>query len=78
MQLSLTTATDQKYFWAFARDNNPPGKRYRLTTQPHSNLGRYIITSCSKQAKAYGVKMGMTYREAVKLIPGIRVIICNR
>ena len=78
MQLSLTSATDQKYFWAFARDNNPPVKRYQLPSQPRSNLGRYVITSCSNQAKAFGVKIGMTYREAARLVPGIRVIVCNR
>lgn len=78
MQLSLTTVTNQKYFWAFARDLNPPAKRYRPSLQPRRNLGRYIITSCSKQAKAYGVKTGMTYNEAKQLVPGMRVIVCNR
>ena len=78
MQLSLAHTTHQKYFWAFARDAQPPSKRYKPSLQPRSNLGRYYITACSKQAKAYGVKAGMTYDEAKKLVPQMRVIICNR
>lgn len=78
MQLSLADTTNQKYFWAFARDSRPPSKRYRPSTRPRSHLGRYFITSCSKQAKAYGVNVGMTYDEAKKLVPQMRVIICNR
>ena len=78
MQLSLIRAIDQKYFWAFARDITPPSKRYRPSLTPRRNLNRYYITSCSVQAKQFGVKVGMTYQEAVKLIPRIRVIVCNR
>lgn len=78
MQLSLTQSTHQKYFWAFARDTQPPSKRYKPSLRPRSNLGRYIITSCSRQAKSYGVSVGMTYNDAKKLVPQMRVIICNR
>ncbi|HEX8227163.1 MAG TPA: hypothetical protein VF572_04835 [Candidatus Saccharimonadales bacterium] len=78
MQLSFTHAADKKYFWAFARDVMPPAKRYRPSLTPRSNLDRYHITSCSRQAKAYGVKAGMTYGEARKLVPQMRVIVCNR
>ncbi|HEX8182167.1 MAG TPA: hypothetical protein VF575_01035 [Candidatus Saccharimonadales bacterium] len=78
MQLSLTNAMNQKYFWAFARDITPPAKRYRPSLSPRRNLNRYYITSCSKQAKAYGVTVGMTYKEARQLVPHMRVIVCNR
>jgi nucleotidyltransferase/DNA polymerase involved in DNA repair len=78
MQLSLADTTHQKYFWAFARDVRPPSKRYRPSMRPRSNLSRYLITSCSRQAKAYGVSVGMTFDEARKLVPQMRVIICNR
>ena len=78
MQLSLTNTVDKKYFWAFARDETPPAKRYRPSLTPRANLDRYRITSCSRQAKAYGVSAGMTYGEARKLVPQMRVIICNR
>lgn len=78
MQLSLAQAANIKYFWAFARDVSPPAKRYRPALQPRRNLKRYVITSCSKQAKAYGVKAGMTYAEARHLVPGMRVIVSNR
>lgn len=78
MQLSLTQNADQKHFWAFARDDMPPAKRYRPSLKPRSNLDRYIITACSKQAKAFGVKVGMRYSEARQLVPSIRVIIINR
>lgn len=78
MQLSLSNAMNQKYFWAFARDVLPPTKRYRPSLTPRRNLDRFFITACSRQAKAYGVKAGMTYGEARKLVPHIRVIVCNR
>ena len=78
MQLSLSEVSNQKYFWAFARDIHPPAKRYRPSTRPRSHQGRYVITSCSKQAKSYGVRPGMTYDQANKLVPGIRVIVSNR
>lgn len=78
MQLSLTTTIDKKYFWAFAHDEMPPTKRYRPSLTPRGNLNRYFITSCSKQAKSYGVTIGMTYEDAKKLVPQMRVIICNR
>ena len=78
MQLSLTQAINRKYFWAFARDIAPPAKRYQPSLRPRRNLSRYYITSCSQQAKAYGVKAGMTYHEARTLVPEMRVIVCNR
>lgn len=78
MQLSLTASVDKKYFWAFAKDIRPPSKRYRPSLTPTRNLGRYYITACSRQAKAYGVRIGMTYDEAKKLVPQMRVIVSNR
>ncbi len=78
MQLSLTQTSDEKYFWAFARDEMPPAKRYRPSLKPRRNLDRFLITSCSRQAKQYGVKEGMTFDQAQKLVPGMRVIVCNR
>lgn len=78
MQLSLASAVDQKYFWAFARDEMPPAKRSRPSLTPQRNMNRFRITSCSLQAKSYGVKAGMTYREARELVPGMRVIVWNR
>lgn len=78
MQLSLAQATDQKYFWAFARDETPPAKRYRPSLVPRRNLNRFLITACSRQARAYGVTIGMRYSDAKKLVPGMRVIVCNR
>ncbi len=78
MQLSLADVTNKKYLWAFAKDEMPPAKRYRPSLIPKRNLSRYVITSCSRQAKAYGVKAGMRYSDAVKIVPAMRVIVCNR
>jgi nucleotidyltransferase/DNA polymerase involved in DNA repair len=78
MQLSLAQASDPKYFWAFARDEMPPVKRYIPSLTPRRNLNRYRITSCSRQARAYGVRIGMAYSEARKLVPAMRVIVVNR
>lgn len=77
MQMNLTTSND-KYFWAFARDEQPPVKRYIPSTKPKRNLDRYRITACSQQAKAFGVRVGMSYRQAKALVPNMRVIVFNR
>ncbi len=76
MQTSNTT--HDKLFWAFAVDATPPTKRYIPSTRPKRNLHRYIITSCSQQAKAMGVRAGMSYSEANALVPMMRVIVYNR
>jgi nucleotidyltransferase/DNA polymerase involved in DNA repair len=77
MQLNITSA-NEKYFWAFAVDKNPPVKRYVPSTKPRRNLHRYVITACSQQAKAFGVRVGMSYSEAKSLVPQMRVIVYNR
>lgn len=76
--MNITTSIKDKYFWAFAVDSEPPARRYVPSTRPKKNLQRYRITACSQQAKAYGVRIGMTYREAKKLVPNMRVIVYNR
>jgi nucleotidyltransferase/DNA polymerase involved in DNA repair len=78
MQTNITTSIDDKYFWAFAIDKQPPAKRYVPSSKPKRNLHRYYITACSQQAKAFGVKIGMTYSEAKALVPNMRVIVFNR
>lgn len=78
MQLDLTTSMDEKYFWAFAIDDQPPLKRYIPSMRPKRNLHRYIITSCSRQAKAFGVRAGMKYSDAKALVPNMRIIVVNR
>lgn len=77
MQMNITSSKD-KYFWAFAIDKQPPAKRYIPSTKPKKNLHRYLITACSKEAKAFGVRAGMSYSEARALVPNIRVIVFNR
>lgn len=78
MQLNITSSINEKYLWAFAVDKNPPAKRYIPSTRPRRNLHRYFITSCSQQAKAFGVRVGMSYSEAKALVPNMRVIVYNR
>jgi nucleotidyltransferase/DNA polymerase involved in DNA repair len=77
MQTNITSYSE-KYFWAFAIDKQPPAKRYIPSTKPKANLHRYLITACSKEAKAFGVRVGMTYAEAKRLVPNIRVLVYNR
>jgi nucleotidyltransferase/DNA polymerase involved in DNA repair len=77
MQTNITSARD-KYFWAFAVDKQPPAKRYVPSLKPKKNLHRFLITACSKEAKAFGVRVGMSYDEAKALVPNMRVIVYNR
>ncbi len=69
---------NDRLYWAFAVDAMPPVRRYIPSSKPRRNLQRYIITSCSQQAKAMGVRAGMRYSEAKALVPQMRVIIFNR
>lgn len=78
MRINLSPSVNDKYLWAFAVDKEPPMRRYVPSTKPRRNLHRYYITACSKQAKAFGVRIGMTYSDAKKLVPNMRVIIYNR
>ena len=68
MQLNLTLATKEeiKKSWAFARKT--PGRA----------RNRSIITACSAQARALGIRAGMQYQEAKALIPDMRILIYNR
>lgn len=78
MQINKTTTKNDKLYWAFAADAMPPERRYIPSIRPKKNLQRYIITSCSQQAKAQGVKIGMSYGDAKALVPQMRVIVYNR
>lgn len=65
MQTNLHLATkDQiKNAWAFAA-----GKRRRTYKSS-------VITACSKEAKALGIRAGMHYEEAKQLLPELRVLV---
>lgn len=78
MHSNSSKTVNNKLFWAFAVDATPPAKRYIPSTRPKRNLHRYIITSCSQQAKAMGVRAGMRYSDAKALVPTMRVIVYNR
>ncbi len=76
--MNTSKTLNDKLYWAFAVDATPPSKRYIPSTRPKRNLHRYIITSCSQQAKSMGVRVGMRYSEAKALVPMMRVIVYNR
>ena len=68
--LQVTTREQLKRTWAFAKliAKNKPYKR-----RPASRYS--VITSCSKEAKALGVRTGMRYHEAKLLVPGIKILV---
>lgn len=66
-------------FWAFAVDTERPrGARRRNLSMPRRNLSRYQLTSCSPRLKEAGVRAGMSFGEAKRIAPDMRVIVCNR
>ncbi|MGB4759099.1 MAG: hypothetical protein WBP26_03495 [Candidatus Saccharimonadales bacterium] len=68
-----------KLFWAFAIDQaRPRHMRRRRIGSPKTQLERYRITALSPRLKAFGVKPGMTYKQAKQLVPEMRIIVCNR
>jgi hypothetical protein len=74
-----TMHTGNKLFWAFAIDQaRPRHMRRRRIGSPKTQLERYRITALSPRLKDYGVKPGMTYKQAKQLVPEMRIIVCNR
>jgi hypothetical protein len=70
MQLKLQLSSDEQLrrTWAFAM----PGRG--VNRRQLRSLRSYVITSCSKEAKALGVSAGMRYEEAKLLIPDIKIL----
>jgi nucleotidyltransferase/DNA polymerase involved in DNA repair len=68
--------------WAFAVDATKPLKtsksRSRRATRPQRYLHRYYVTVCSPKLKEFGVKAGMRYDEAKRLVPNMHVFVYNR
>ncbi len=73
MKLSqqLTDQEQIKKTWAFAIDN----RRYGAKRKQLADLRDCLITACSKEAKALGVRAGMRYEEAKAIIPSMRIMV---
>lgn len=81
MQHTEANPVDEKLLWAFAVDATKPVRlkpsRARRTT-PKYNLHRYYVTVCSPKLKQFGVKAGMRYDEAKRLVPSMKIFVYNR
>lgn len=73
--LDLTSQEQLVKCWAFAKDYG--FRTVQKNRRTFKSLNRCVITACSKEAKALGVRVGMQYEDAKLLIPGLRVNICN-
>jgi uncharacterized protein YunC (DUF1805 family) len=75
LQLSLSLATKEQLHtaWAFASDVRGHAKRRRAKTT--DNLRYCVITSCSRQAKSLGIRVGMRYLDAVALVPEMKILV---
>lgn len=82
MQLNLdidNTPVKTKNSWAFAVQKHYGWRRLHrkgLKNQ-RRNIHQCIITACSKEAKQFGVRVGMRYDEAKARIPGLKILVCN-
>lgn len=72
--------TNTNLYWAFALDDSidRKAKKRRLTRPPKRNLNNYRIISLSPKLKELGVRAGMLYGDAKKIMPEMRILICNR
>ena len=73
MQQELNFSTNNS--WAFIKD---PSRNYSIRKSFKSrgrNVHDYIVSSCSREARAFGVKAGMRYEKAKQLIPEMRVFV---
>ena len=75
-------AVDDKLLWAFAVDATKPLKvaqaRNKREAKPKYKLHRYYVTVCSPKLKQFGVRAGMRYDEAKKLVPNMHIFVYNR
>lgn len=73
---------DEKLLWAFAVDATKPVRqkpsRARRATIPKYKLHHYYVTVCSPKLKQFGVRAGMRYDEAKRLVPSMKVFVYNR
>ena len=77
--MNTTAQSNARHFWAFAVDvSRPRHIRRRKLGSPRKYLDRYQITALSPRLKALGVRAGMSYQEAKKIMPEMRILICNR
>jgi len=60
-----------KNTWAFAIDRSNLNRRRKQLV----DLRDCVISSCSKEAKALGVRAGMHYADAIALIPDMRILV---
>lgn len=70
--LYLATKDEIKLAYAFAAS---PVRRRRQSLRARNHA---IITACSKEAKRFGIRAGMRYEEATRLMPDIRILIYGR
>ncbi len=71
-KLQLTTREHLRQTWAFA----VPGRGHNR--RKLRGLRHYVISSCSKEAKALGVTVGMHYEDAKSLVPEMRILPIGR
>jgi len=77
--IATMNQTDARLLWAFAVDvTRPRAVRRRKLPMPQRNLDRFKIMSCSPRLRAAGVQAGMRFDQAKKLVPNMRIIVCNR
>lgn len=76
MNLNLANSEQLRNAWAFATDT---GRARRKTFMPNAAAqSKCIITSCSKQAKLLGIRVGMRYDEAKLLLPDLKIFVYGR
>ena len=70
--LDFTPTNQRKKAWAFAADRQRLSRNKKRTFVGYKHC---VITACSKEAKALGVKAGMRYEEARLVFPDIKILV---
>lgn len=81
MQLTMKLEVPKpKAAWAFAIDTGKhvSKSRTRKFRSISYDMSRTVITACSREAKQFGVKAGMRYEEAKRIIPDMRILVYNK
>jgi phosphoheptose isomerase len=73
LNFKLATAEQVRQVWAFAKAKNAAAHKRRRKAM--AGAGQAVITSCSKQAKILGIQVGMSYNDAKRLLPELKILV---
>jgi hypothetical protein len=76
--LSGLTSSRAEADGTMRKSDKEAGRNYsirRALRLAGKDVSNYVISSCSREAKEFGIKAGMRYEKAKSLVPDLKVIV---